>query len=76
MNKIMMKMAGVLFMFLWTPQTNAKEWTIPVTPNGTQGGYVETIDGKSQKMSCILPHGPKVAMSLCCTYIFPLALSR
>ncbi len=49
MNKIMMKMAGVLFMFLWTPQTNAKEWTIPVTPNGTQGGYVETIDGKSQK---------------------------
>ena len=49
MNKIMMKMAGVLFMFLWTPQTNAKEWTISVTPNGTYGGYVETIDGKSQK---------------------------
>lgn len=41
-------MAVLLFMFLWQPQVYATQWTISVTPSGTQGGYVETTDGHSQ----------------------------
>ncbi|MBR5062232.1 MAG: DUF3472 domain-containing protein [Prevotella sp.] len=48
MKIITMKMAVLLSMLLWIPQVHATEWTISVTPSGTQGGYVETTDGLSQ----------------------------
>ena len=48
MNKSLMKMVTLLLLSLWSHQSYAKEWTIPVTPDGTQGGYVETADGKPQ----------------------------
>ena len=48
MDKILMKMMALLLMLTCNMHAEAKEWTISVEPSGTQGGYVETIDGQAQ----------------------------